>query len=145
MPDFKLWDVQRSRRYLVAPDYPEIARQAVAEMHHQVSDLHVDEDGLALRGVLVRHLVMPGMVEDTREIMSGLASLSRDMYVNVMDQYYLAWKAKDDPRYSSIDRHVYPQEMAEALEAAQSAGLWRLDRRWRDLRMRRPIPVIAEG
>ena len=74
MPDFKLWDAQRSAKYLHARDYPEAARRAIKAMHEQVGDLKVDEDGLALRGVLVRHLVMPGMLEDTREIMRWLAT-----------------------------------------------------------------------
>ena len=132
MPDFKLWDAQRSRRYLLAPDYPDVARRAVSEMHSQVGDLMADEEGVALRGVLVRHLVMPGMEEDTRGIMSWLGSLSRDTYVNVMDQYRPAWKAKSDPRFADIDRGVNRQEMAAAYRAAGDAGLWRLDTHWRD-------------
>ena len=143
MPDFKLWDSQRSRRYLVAPDYPEVARQMVAEMHAQVGDLRADEEGLALRGVLVRHLVMPGMLEDAQEIMSWLASVSRDTYVNIMDQYYPAWKAKTDDRYATIDRRVYPEEMTEVFEGAREAGLWRFDTRWRQVRPRRPILLMA--
>lgn len=129
MPDFKLWDRERSRRYLLAPDYPEVARQVVRAMHEQVGELMVNEDGLATRGVLVRHLVMPGMLEDTREIMGYLSSLSRDTYVNVMDQYYPAWKAKTT--YQEINRRLFPREMEEAMASAREAGLWRLDRRWR--------------
>src|SRR5262245_48132890 len=90
MPDFKLWDRERSRRYLLAPDYPDAARRAIAAMHAQVGDLRVDEDGLAVRGLIIRHLVMPGMLEDTRAIMGWLGGLSRDAYVNVMDQYHPA-------------------------------------------------------
>ena len=129
MPDFKLWDRERSRRYLVAPDYPEVARQVVRAMHEQVGELMVNEDGLATRGVLVRHLVMPGMLEDTRQIMRYLAGLSPDTYVNVMDQYYPAWKAKTT--HQEINRRLFPREMEEAMAAAREAGLWRLDRRWR--------------
>jgi putative pyruvate formate lyase activating enzyme len=129
MPDFKLWDRERSRRYLLAPDYPEVAQQVVRAMHEQVGELMVNEDGLAVRGVLVRHLVMPGMLEDTREILRYLAGLSRDTYVNVMDQYYPAWKAKTT--YQEINRRVLPGEMEEAMASAREAGLWRLDRRWR--------------
>src|SRR4029453_18047479 len=68
MPDFKLWDAERCRKYLVASDYAETARKVIAAMHTQVGELTVDENGLALRGVLVRHLVMPGLFDDTREI-----------------------------------------------------------------------------
>jgi hypothetical protein len=95
MPDFKLWDPEHCRMYLVASDYADAARATIAAMHAQVGELKVDEEGLALRGVLVRHLVMPGLLDDTREIMRWLASnLSRDTYVNVMDQYYPAHKSR---------------------------------------------------
>lgn len=129
MPDFKLWDRERSRRYLLAPDYPDVVRRIVRAMHEQVGELCVNEDGLATRGVLVRHLVMPGMLEDTREIMRYLASLSSDTYVNVMDQYYPAWKAKTAHR--EINRRLFPREIEEAVASARAAGLWRLDQRWR--------------
>jgi len=131
MPDFKLWTPERSRKYLLAANYPEVARQAIAEMHRQVGELRVDEEGLAVRGVLVRHLVMPGLLDETREIMRWLAGLSRDTYVNLMDQYYPAWKAKTDPRYAEINRRVFRREMEEAFRIAREAGLWRFDVRWR--------------
>ncbi len=131
MPDFKLWDRERARRYLLAPDYPEVARQVIAAMHAQVGDLRVNEDGIALKGLLVRHLVMPGMLEDTREILRWLGRLSPDTYVNVMDQYYPAWKAKTDPKYQDINRRILPEELEQAYRYAREAGLWRLDRRWR--------------
>ena len=143
MPDFKLWDSQRSRTYLVAPDYPEVARRTVSEMARQVGELTVDDEGLALRGVLVRHLVMPGMLEDTGEIMSWLASLSQDTYVNVMDQYYPAWKAETEARYASINRRVHPEEMDQAYQAAREAGLWRFDTRWRPVLGRRSFLLAA--
>jgi putative pyruvate formate lyase activating enzyme len=131
MPDFKLWDRERCRRYLLAPDYAVVAREVIRAMHAQVGELTVNEDGLALRGVLVRHLVMPGMLEDTREILRWLAELSRDTYVNVMEQYYPAWKAKTDQKYKVINREVETEEMEAAFACAREAGLWRLDRRWR--------------
>jgi putative pyruvate formate lyase activating enzyme len=141
MPDFKLWDRERSRRYLLAPDYPDVARQVVRAMHEQVGELKVNEDGLAVRGVLVRHLVMPGMLEDTREIMRYLAALSADTYVNVMDQYYPAWRAKSDPRYQELNRRLGPREIDEAFAHARAAGLWRFDSRWR----RMPAGVSARA
>jgi putative pyruvate formate lyase activating enzyme len=101
----------------------------------------VDEDGLALRGVLVRHLVMPGRLEDTRQIVGWLAGLSRDSYVNLMDQYYPAWKAKTNPRFGDINRRVNRPEMSRAFELARAAGLWRLDTRWRDASSDSPCVV----
>ncbi|MEE9199605.1 MAG: radical SAM protein [Dehalococcoidia bacterium] len=134
MPDFKLWDRERCRRYLLAPDYPIAAREAVRAMHRQVGELKVDEEGLALRGVLVRHLVMPGLLDDTRQIMGYLATeLSRDTYVNIMDQYYPAWKAANSERYAEINRPLRPRELEQAYEHALQAGLWRFDSRWRRL------------
>jgi putative pyruvate formate lyase activating enzyme len=133
MPDFKLWDEEKSRQYLSATNYPQVARQVISEMHRQVGELKVDEDGLALRGVLVRHLVMPGRLDDTRQITQWLAGLSRDTYLNLMDQYYPAWKAKSNPRFTEINRRVTTPEMNQAADLARAAGLWRLDDRWRDL------------
>lgn len=133
MPDFKLWSEEMSRAYLGAVNYPQVARQVIAEMHRQVGELQVDEDGLALRGVLVRHLVMPGRLDDTREIVRWLANLSPDTYLNLMDQYYPAWKAETNPRFAEINRRLTRPELIEAMKLAESAGLWRLDDRWRDM------------
>jgi putative pyruvate formate lyase activating enzyme len=144
MPDFKLWDAERSLKHLLARDYPEAARRAVKAMHEQVGQLQVDEDGLALRGVLVRHLVMPGMLADTREIMRWLvAELSPDTYVNVMDQYYPAWRVKRESKFEPINRRITEREFEQALEFARQAGLWRLDARWRDVRPRFGFVEIA--
>jgi putative pyruvate formate lyase activating enzyme len=132
MPDFKLWNTEHCRKYLVASDYADSARAVIAEMHAQVGELKVDENGLALRGVLVRHLVMPGLLDDTREIMRWIAgNLSPDTYVNVMDQYYPAHKAETEPRFAEINRGITDVEFCRALDLARRAGLWRFDTRWR--------------
>jgi len=132
MPDFKLWDAEHCRKYLVASDYADAARKVITAMHAQVRELTVDENGLALRGVLVRHLVMPGLLDDTREIMHWIAeNLSRDTYINVMDQYYPAHKAETEPRLAEINRGISADEFCGALELAREAGLWRFDTRWR--------------
>jgi putative pyruvate formate lyase activating enzyme len=133
MPDFKLWDEAASRLYLSAVNYPQVAREVIGAMHRQVGDLKADEDGLALRGVLVRHLVMPGRLEDTRQIVGWLAALSPDTYLNLMDQYYPAWQAQSNPRFAAINRRLARSEMTQALGLARAAGLWRLDERWRVL------------
>jgi putative pyruvate formate lyase activating enzyme len=135
MPDFKMWDAERCRKYLLAPDYAAMAREVIQAMHQQVGDLKVDEKGLAVRGVLVRHLVMPGMLEETREIMGYLAAaLSRDTYVNIMDQYTPAWKAASMEKYAEIGRRIFPRELDDAIQHARTAGLWRFDTRWRGSR-----------
>jgi len=99
-------------------------------MHDQVGELRVDEDGLTLRGVLVRHLVMPGLFEDTRSILHWLATeLSPDTYVNLMDQYHPAHIAQAEPQYAEINRCLSRPEFRQALAYAEEAGLWRLDAR----------------
>lgn len=131
MPDLKLWDERVSLRLLKAKDYPAAARAALREMHRQVGSLKFDEDGLAKRGVLVRHLVMPGYPEETRAIMKFLANeISPDTYVNVMSQYYPAGKVSSE-KYPEINRHVTEREFHDARRMAQEAGLTRFDKRVR--------------
>ena len=123
MPDFKYWDADRARHYLKTSAYPDIARAALKEMHRQVGDLRCDKNGLARRGLLVRHLVMPGGLDDTRAIMRFLATeLSPHTFVNIMAQYRPANKV-DSTHYPELDRPVTQEEMAAAYQAAQDAGL----------------------
>ena len=127
MPDFKFWDETYSERYCQAPDYREVAASAIREMHRQVGDLVVNEEGVAVRGLLVRHLVMPGGVAGTEEIVKFLADeISPDTYVNIMDQFRPCGSAHRD---SLINRRLSGQEFREATEAARKAGLKRLDPR----------------
>jgi putative pyruvate formate lyase activating enzyme len=127
MPDFKFWDPAVAGDLCQAEDYPEIARQALVEMHRQVGDLELDEDGVARRGLLVRHLVLPDGLAGTREIMEFLArEISPDTYVNVMGQYRPCGRASEHP---SLRKFLTPLEHAEALRLARVAGLRRLDRR----------------
>ncbi len=129
MPDFKFWTPELARRYLKARNYPDAARAAIKEMHRQVGPLKFDEHGLAKRGLLVRHLVMPGYLEETRRILRFLAQeISPDTYVNIMAQYYPSWQVNDH-RYPEINRRITPDEYRQAVEIAHEVGLWRLDRR----------------
>jgi putative pyruvate formate lyase activating enzyme len=129
MPDFKFWDPEMAREYLKAPDYPAAARHAIREMHRQVGPLVFDEKGVALRGVLLRHLVMPAGVAGSPEIFSWLArEVSPDTYVNVMAQYHPAGKVGRGD-YVQIDRRPSGAEYEQALVAAREAGLRRLDSR----------------
>jgi putative pyruvate formate lyase activating enzyme len=135
MPDIKFWRPETAERYASAPDYPKRARAAVLEMHRQVGPLRLDADGLARRGVLVRHLVMPGLVLESRAILEWLAStVSRDTWVNVMAQYRPEWRVGEpDGRggiaFQEIDRRPLGREIGAAREAALRAGLTRLDER----------------
>jgi putative pyruvate formate lyase activating enzyme len=129
MPDFKIWDSQPSLRYLKARDYPDVARQVLREMQRQVGVLKMDENGIARRGLLVRHLVMPGQIAGTEHIMRFLAEeVSSDTYVNVMAQYHPAGKVRSD-KYAEINRPVTRSEYQQAVQTALECGLWRLDER----------------
>ena len=129
MPDFKFWDPEMARRYLRAPNYPEAARRAIKEMHRQVGPLMLDESGVALRGVLRRHLVMPGEIAGTRETMHWIAhELGPDTYINVMPQYHPAGKVSDK-EHAEINRCISAAEFQQALQAAWDSGLHRLDHR----------------
>jgi len=129
MPDFKFSLAASAERYCQAPDYPARASAAIGEMHRQVGDL-VIEDGVARRGLLVRHLVMPGGAAESREILEFLASVSPRTCVNVMGQYRpSAEVARPDGRryYAEIARPVAPAELAEVRTHALGLGLRLLD------------------
>ncbi len=131
MPDFKFWDSSAALRLCGAPDYPARAREALREMHRQVGELVLDDRGVARKGVLVRHLVMPGGLAGTAGIAGFIADqISTGTYVNIMDQYRPCGRALE---HEAINRGITREEFREALEAAQKAGLTRLDqahKRW---------------
>ena len=136
MPDFKYWSSERSRTYLKAENYPEAARAAIEAMHQQVGPLEVDAEGLAKRGLIIRHLVMPGALEETRAILEWIADrLGRGTYVNLMDQYYPAGKV-GSAQYPELNRRLTFREFDEARTIARELGLRRLD-------VRRPHPELA--
>jgi putative pyruvate formate lyase activating enzyme len=127
MPDFKFWDVQVAEELCNAPDYPQRACNAFREMHRQVGDLELDVGGVAQRGLLVRHLVMPNRLSGTAGVMQFIAKeISVNTYVNVMDQYHACGEALGKPH---LTRRITHQEFEEALDSARQAGLWRLDER----------------
>ncbi|MEW5734991.1 MAG: radical SAM protein [Thermodesulfobacteriota bacterium] len=126
MPDLKFIAPEVAQQACDAPDYPDRAREAVREMHRQVGDLTKDNRGVARRGLLVRHLVLPDSLAGTREVMRFLArEISPDTYVNVMSQYRPCGKAASLPGFT---REITAEEFREAMEMAGEAGLTRLDR-----------------
>jgi putative pyruvate formate lyase activating enzyme len=127
MPDMKYADRETAYRYSKVRDYPAVNQAAVEEMHRQVGDLVLDENGIALRGLLVRHLVLPEGLAGTSEIAHFLAEeASGDTYINVMDQYRPCYRAAELP---PLDRPITRAEYEQALQQAREAGLHRFDKR----------------
>ncbi len=132
MPDMKYADVAAGQKYSLVRDYPAVNQAAVREMHRQVGDLQLDENGLARRGLLVRHLVLPGDLAGTAAIAQFLArEISPDTYINIMAQYHPAYKARECAIREGVplDRRLTPDEYHAAVAAAAEAGLYRFDRR----------------
>jgi putative pyruvate formate lyase activating enzyme len=127
MPDLKVMDARVSKELMNAPDYPEVARAAIIEMHRQVGDLQIDDKGIATRGLLVRHLVMPDDLAETRKAMRFLAEeVSTNTYVNIMNQYRPCGRAHEFPK---LDKSVTRAEYIRAIDEARAEGIERLDDR----------------
>ena len=126
MPDMKYGDAELARTCSKVRDYVQANRAAVREMHRQVGDLVLDDDGLARRGLLVRHLVLPGGISGTGQVLEFIATeISRDTYLNLMDQYRPCYRAGEVPE---LDRPVSAGEYRQALATARRLGLSRPDR-----------------
>jgi putative pyruvate formate lyase activating enzyme len=127
MPDLKLLSRTAAARLLMADDYPEAATRAIREMHRQVGDLVIDDQGLAVRGVIVRHLVMPGMLDETRRVLEWVAAeLGPGTFLNLMDQYRPEGKVLTPAgrmKYSDIARRLTRAEFAETADMARGLGL----------------------
>ncbi len=127
MPDMKYAHEEVAYKYSRVKNYPVVNRAAVKEMHRQVGDLVLDESGIALRGLLVRHLVLPEGLAGTAKIARFLAErVSHDTYINIMDQYRPCYKATELP---PLDRPITRAEYEQALQQAREAGLHRFDKR----------------
>ncbi|KAK2785460.1 hypothetical protein FQN53_007721 [Emmonsiellopsis sp. PD_33] len=136
LPDFKVWKNSTSKRLLKADNYTETAMESIKAMHKQVGDLSFTADGIAKRGVLVRHLVMPGMEDEGQKIVRWLAeNVSKDLYIHIMEQYHpdahvgkkrRGKAAAEEIRYADINRAITDNELGLVQSAAREAGLWRL-------------------
>ena len=123
MPDMKYGSDELAMKYSHAPKYTENAKSAIREMHRQVGDLVTDEDGIAVRGLLVRHLVLPEGLVSTAEVVRFLSEeISKSTYLNVMAQYRPEYNACS---YPELDRSITPREYNEAVRLAAAAGLSR--------------------
>ena len=126
MPDMKYSDEKNAEELSGIKDYPSINKAAVREMHRQVGDLQIDKQGVAQRGLLVRHLVLPNRLAGTQEVVRFLAQkVSTNTYLNIMAQYRPCYKAFDMP---SLARSISKQEFQEAIDLAHQQGLYRLDK-----------------
>ena len=126
MPDMKYGSSETARKYSKVRSYVEVNRAAVKEMHRQVGDLVLDKRGVAKRGLLVRHLVLPGNLAGTDEVLGFLARVvSRNTYLNLMDQYHPCYRAEE---YAEIARSATAAEYGAATRSAGHHGLARLDR-----------------
>ena len=128
MPDMKYGDSELAHRYSHVRDYVEYNQKAVKEMHRQVGDLFIGDDGLARRGLLVRHLVLPNNISGADKVLEFIAEeISTNTYVNIMDQYRSCYRAEEAPE---LDRMITAAESEHALDAAWRYGLSRLDKRF---------------
>lgn len=127
MPDMKYSDEKVARELSAIKNYPQVNRDAIKEMHRQVGDLVVDEHGVAQRGIILRHLVLPHDLAGSEETFRFLAQeVSKDTYLNIMDQYHPCYKAYDHPQ---LRRRITSEEYQEAVQLALRYGLRRLDAR----------------
>jgi len=125
MPDFKYWDKDVGKRLSKCENYPEVARRALREMHRQVGDLEIGPDGIAKAGLLVRHLVLPGGLSGASQVFRFISEeISRDTYINIMDQYR---PCGPGPLPPPLDRRITREEYEAALKEAKRVGLWRID------------------
>ncbi len=132
-PDMKYMDADKAAKYSAgASDYPEVTKKAIIEMHRQVGVLKLDHQGIAVRGVIIRHLVMPNRVAGTEKFVKWVAeAVPKSTYVNIMAQYRVEYKAYD---YPEIARGITAQEFLEAMDWAEKYGLTNLDQQSVSLR-----------
>jgi putative pyruvate formate lyase activating enzyme len=123
MPDVKYMDEKYSNRYSNAPDYPEVVKKVLKEMHRQVGDLTTNSKGIAERGLLIRHLVMPGGIASSEAVLKFIGEeLSVHSYVNIMAQYRPEYRANE---YPEISRRIAHKELLEAIQWAKAFRLYR--------------------
>ncbi len=135
MPDAKYGDSIIAGKYSGIKDYVEVNRAAIKEMHRQVGDLMQDSQGIAMRGLLIRHLILPDGLAGTKEVLSFVRhEISPHTYINLMDQYHPCYRADEDP---ALNRRIISSEYRTAVKIAQELGLTRLDSHWRGMMQRR--------
>lgn len=124
MPDFKYGDSSLAEKYSKIKNYVEIAKQALIEMHRQVGDLIINQDGVAIRGLIVRHLVLPNNIAGTEDVLNFISKISKNTYINIMNQYRPCWQADE---YPELNRRITKKEFNDAIRIALKYGLTRID------------------
>ncbi len=122
MPDVKYGDNDAGEKYSKAPNYFDVVTAAVSEMHRQVGDLVVNSEGIAERGLLIRHLVLPGGLAGTGKIVEYISRLSKNSYVNIMAQYRPEYRAL---KYPELSGRISSKEFKDAISLAEEVGLSR--------------------
>jgi putative pyruvate formate lyase activating enzyme len=125
MPDVKFMDPRLASRYCHAENYPVVAAEVLHEMHRQVGDLVLDDNGIARKGLIIRHLQMPSALDDSKAALDLIARISGNSFVNIMTQYYPCHQAGEFPE---ISRRVTAGEHDEIIRYARSLGLKRANR-----------------
>ncbi|MCK5005006.1 MAG: radical SAM protein, partial [Candidatus Aminicenantes bacterium] len=121
MPDFKYSDPVISKKYSGISDYPEMAFETISEMFRQVGSLLVDENGIAVRGVIIRHLILPGHIKNSKDVLKKIGESNfRDAYLSLMSQFFPAYNASGDEH---LKKRLKPEEYEEVKSFAISKGL----------------------
>ncbi len=126
MPDIKYGNTGPAKKYSDAPDYFDRCKEAIAEMYRQVGNLKIDDQGIAYNGLLVRHLVLPENQSGSKEVLDFLSSLSKDIHINIMDQYRPEGKAH---QYNKINRRITSEEFNKVVQMAEKLGFKILDKK----------------
>lgn len=124
MPDFKYMDIEAGEHLSGAKDYPKAVIMALMEMHRQVGDLEIDRNGVAVKGLLIRHLVLPNNLAATDRVIAFIADLSKNTYINIMDQYRPEYRARE---CNDLKRRITMDEYRSAVQLASGLGLKRID------------------
>lgn len=123
MPDMKYGSNEKGLKYSKVPNYWDVNRKAVKEMYRQVGDLKINEEGIAKRGLLIRHLVLPNNIGESEKVLKFIAKeISKNSYVNIMSQYYPSWKSED---YEELNRRITKEEFEKVIKKAKELGLHR--------------------
>ncbi len=124
MPDFKYYNEGSGSALSNAQSYPQVAQMAINEMYRQVGDLEINEKGIACRGLLIRHLVLPGHADESKKILGFVATLSKNTYLNIMDQYRPAYRAYES---RILTRRITPEEYSKLIDCGRTLGLTRAE------------------